>query len=103
MAGSGRPKSSNVWNYFTYDKGTDKTTCTVLHADSIDTVWGKECKGQFAKNLKKHLKSCHDAQYKCFEIAEAKKRKKKRTEVHVVSLPKTTLKQGNLHYLKTTF
>jgi len=44
MAGSGGTKSSNVWNYFTYDKGTDKTTGTVLCADSNDTVCGKEFK-----------------------------------------------------------
>ena len=77
MAGSGRPKSSSVWNYFTY-KNTDKTTCIVLCGDSNDTVCGKEFKGQFATNLKKHLKSCHDAQYRCFEIAEAKKKEKEK-------------------------
>jgi len=76
MAGSGRPKSSSMWNYFTYDKDTDKTTCTVLCSDKSDVVCGKEFKGQFATNLKKHLKSCHNEQYKCFEIDEAKKKEK---------------------------
>ena len=28
--------------------------------------------------MKKHLKSCHDTQYKCFEIAEAKKKEKEK-------------------------
>ena len=76
MAGGGRPKSSSEWEYFTYDKDTDITICTVLCGDSNDIVCGKEFNGQFATNLKKHLKSCHDTQYKCFEIAEVKKRKK---------------------------
>ena len=67
MAGGVRPQSSSVWEYFTYDKDTDKTICTVLCGD---------INGQFATNLKKHLKSCHDTQYKCFEIAEAKKKEK---------------------------
>jgi len=67
MAGGGRPKSSSVWEYFTNDKDTDKTICTVLCGDSNDIVCGKEFNGQFATNLKKHLKSCHDTQYKCFE------------------------------------
>ena len=52
----------------------------VLHScgDSNDIVCGKEFNGQFATNLKKHLKSCHDTQYKCFEIAEAKKKEKEK-------------------------
>lgn len=41
--------------YVTYDKDTDKTTCTILCGDSNDTVCGKEFNGQFATNLKKHL------------------------------------------------
>ena len=36
MVGGEKPKSSSVWNYFTYDKDTDKTTCTVLCGDSND-------------------------------------------------------------------
>jgi len=82
MAGSGRTKSSSVWNYFKYDKDAEKTICTVLcsncSGDSSDAICGKEFNGQYPTNLKKHLKACHPEHYKCFETAEVKRKEKDR-------------------------
>ena len=78
----GRPKSSSVWKYFTYDKESDKSVCIVNtqiedSQDSLNTVsvCGKEFKGQFPTNLKRHLKNCHYEQYKCFVLAEKERSK----------------------------
>ena len=41
----GRPKSSIVWNNFTYDKIKDKSVCTVKSTDGL--IGGKEFKEQY--------------------------------------------------------
>ena len=35
VAGSGRPKSSSMWNHFTYDKDTDKQLLKAMHYDKV--------------------------------------------------------------------
>ena len=74
-SGGGRPKSSGVWSYFRYDKINDKSVCDVKTNDG--SVCGKEFKGQYPTNLKKHLKTSHSDEYKCFEAAEIEKTKEK--------------------------
>ena len=39
MSGTGRPKSNSVWQYFKYDKETDKSVCVV---PSIYLILGYE-------------------------------------------------------------
>ena len=71
----GRPKSSSVWSYFSYNKTSDKSICIVQTNET--SICRKEFKGQYPTNLKKHLKICHNDEYKCFEAAEAERIKEK--------------------------
>ena len=43
-SGGGRPKSSGVWGYFSFDKINDKSVCDVKTNDG--SVCGEEFKGQ---------------------------------------------------------
>ena len=68
MSKIGRPRQSCVWNYFQYDKDTDKSVCLVTNEEK---KCGKEIKGMFASNLKKYLKNHHPNQFKELENAES--------------------------------
>lgn len=71
----GRPKCSSAWSYFRYDKKSDKSVCIV--ETNVTSICGKEIKGQYPTNLKKHLRICHSDEYKCFDAAEAERIKEK--------------------------
>ena len=74
----GRPKSSGVWSYLRYDKMSNKSVC-IVETNEI-SISGKEIKGQYPTNLKKHLRICHNDEYKCFEAAEDERIKEKGKE-----------------------
>ena len=60
---AGRPRKSSVWNYFVHDKTTNTSVCQVL-ISKPDEECGKELRGMYASNLKKHLEKQHLDQYK---------------------------------------
>ena len=92
MSKIGRPRQSCVWNYFQYDKDTDKSVCLVnlTIVTNEEKKCGKEIKGMFASNLKKHLKNHHPNQFKELENAESESKMRKRSSV---STSQTTLHQ----------
>ena len=57
---------------------SDKSVCIVETNET--SICGKEIKGQYPTNLKKHLRICHNDKYKCFEAAEAERIKEKGKE-----------------------
>lgn len=63
---AGRPRKSSVWNYFVHDKTTNTSVCQVLISkpDEEEKKCGKELRGMYASNLKKHLEKQHLDQYK---------------------------------------
>ena len=68
---TGRPKSG-VW---TYCEETDKRKCTVNKTTGEDSEasvrsCGKEFKGKYTTNLKKHLKTCHYEEYRKLQAEE---------------------------------
>lgn len=73
---AGRPKKSDVWEYFKYDKGKDKTLCTVTISNNHEEpqICGKELKGQFATNLKSYLKCHHNEIFKKVEAFELQRK-----------------------------
>ena len=80
MSGTGRQKSSSVWQV-KYEKETDKSICLIPTStadcqDSSNSLCGKEFNGQFPTNLKRHLRTSHYEQYKCFEAAEKERKEK---------------------------
>lgn len=87
MSKIGRLRQSCVWNYFQYDKDTDKSVCLVTNEKK---KCGKEIKGMFASNLKKHLKNHHPNQFKELENAESESKMRKRSHA---STSQTTLHQ----------
>ena len=54
-------KKSNVWKYFKYYKESDVSVCEVIVSKSgeEERYCGKELKGMFASNLKKHIRVNH--------------------------------------------
>ena len=85
----GRPKSSGVWSYFRYEKMNNKSVCTVKTDEGL--ICGKEIKGQYPTNLKKHLRNCHIDVYNCFEKAEIERIKEKKTKDSISGLKQSTL------------
>ena len=67
-----------------------KSVCIVETNET--SICGKEIKGQYPTNLKKHLRICHNDEYKCFEAAETKRIKEKDEK----SKDSTKLKQSTL-------
>ena len=92
----GRPKSSGVWSCFRYDKKSDKSVCIVETNEM--SIRGKKIKGQHITNLKKHLRICHNDEYKCFEAAEAEriKEKEKKVKDSTIKLKQSTLPVSSL-------
>ena len=91
---AGRPKSSGVWEYFSYNKETDKSLCLVVRPssqpDEAAAICGKEFKGSYPTNLKKHIKLCHHDVFQALEAAELERKKK------MESKKKSTLSQSFL-------
>ena len=52
---SGRKHESGIWDYFTYNKDTDKSECKVIVKN--DKVCGKLVAGKNATNLKAHVRA----------------------------------------------
>ena len=81
----GRPRKSLVWNYFTYDTFSGKSTCQVPTGDASEPgsassspiVCGKTFVGKFPSNLKQHLKTCHVARYHEMLKEEEKEKEEK--------------------------
>ena len=95
---TGRPRKSNVWNYFKHDKEKDKCVCQVqIKEDDKEVTCGKELNGVFASNMKKHLKMHHKEAYQMCEKEENDRKKEgssiKRKETTLVS-QQMTLKQA---------
>lgn len=67
---SGRLKSSDVWDYFTYRIDLNKSECLVTND-------GKRCDillvGRNPTNLKRHLKACHKKENDAMEEKEKTK------------------------------
>lgn len=72
LAGSVRQKSSGVWKYFTFDKESNKSICKIA-VGLEEKECGKEIKGAFTTNLKKHLNSFHKEEYEAIVATEKKK------------------------------
>jgi hypothetical protein len=56
--GSGRKKESAVWNHFSYDASTDKSTCKLCSVNLNGPVY---LRGSNPTNLKAHLRSLHSS------------------------------------------
>lgn len=67
VATTGRPRKSQVWNYFEYDEVEKKSICQVLKASSVvsdsSDICGSKTTGKFPTNLKQHLKKFHPEVY----------------------------------------
>jgi hypothetical protein len=74
-ASIGRSRRSPVWDYFVFDKGTEKSICQVrvpLTADeqgaeaavTREKVCGHAIVGKYPTNLRQHLKKAHSAEFK---------------------------------------
>ena len=64
---AGRPRRSAVWNYFLYDKSKDISVCQVkISKEDNEVICGKELKGAFATNMKKHMKQQHQEAYQAY-------------------------------------
>jgi len=79
LAATGRPKTSPVWDYFSYDESTKKSKCEVTTDIETKTKCGKTFSGKFSTNLKLHLKSSHQEAYDEV-IKKAKQNKEKENE-----------------------
>jgi hypothetical protein len=76
---SGRKRESGIWDYFTYNKDTDKSECKVIAKS--DKVCGKLVAGKNATNLKAHVRAVHPSVYAEFEKKHAPPpSKKKKTD-----------------------
>lgn len=75
MATTGRPKCG-VWKFYSYckDKNSSKCSVVILLDGNEERLCGKEFKGRYATNLRKHLKTCHQQEYKTLEAEENEKR-----------------------------
>lgn len=55
---SGRKRESGIWDYFMYNKDTDKSECKVVLGNK-DKICGKPVSGKNATNLKAHVRAAH--------------------------------------------
>ena len=84
----GQPQKSLVWNYFTYDAFSGKSTCQVSNGDSSEPgspisspiVCGKTFAGKFPSNLRQNLKTCHVARYQEMLREEEKQKEERETK-----------------------
>lgn len=68
---TGRPRMSYVWDYFSYDQDTGRSTCTVLIGDdSGKRQCGTQFVGKYPTNLKNHHKKSHPTEFKEMEKKE---------------------------------
>ena len=70
---TGRPRNSNVWDYFAYDAELDKSECQVLTGEK---VCGVKVNGKFPSNLRSHIKNNHAEVIKILMERTKKKQKK---------------------------
>lgn len=96
MSMTGRPRKSNVWNYFVYQKDINKSVCQVKivknpENSSESSICGTQMTGMFASNLKNHLKRQHKEEYQKFEEEERNRTgiKRKRAETGASSSQQT--------------
>ena len=69
---SGRPRNSNVSDYYTYDAELDKSECQILIGEK---VCGVKINGKFPSNLRSHVRYNHN---ETFKILEGKDKEKAR-------------------------
>ncbi|XP_065896068.1 E3 SUMO-protein ligase ZBED1-like [Dysidea avara] len=73
---TGRPKTSPVWDYFSYDESAKKSKCEVITNVVTKTKCEKTFSGKFSTNLKLHLKSSHREAYD--EVIKKEKQNKEK-------------------------
>ncbi|XP_065895985.1 E3 SUMO-protein ligase ZBED1-like [Dysidea avara] len=76
LAVTGRPKTSPVWDYFSYDESAKKSKCEVITNVVTKTKCAKTFSGKFSTNLKLHLKSSHREAYD--EVIKKEKQNKEK-------------------------
>ena len=69
---SGRPRKSNVWDYYTYDTELDKSECQILIGEKI---CGAKLNGKFPSNLRSHIRNNHNETFKILEEKDKEKAK----------------------------
>lgn len=81
---SGRKHDHPVWEYFEYEKSSDKTRCQVIappdttgSGRSKEGVCGQELVGKNTTNLKNHLRSKHKEIYEKVTAAESMRKEPK--------------------------
>ena len=67
---SGRPRNSNVSDYYTYDAELDKSECQILIGEK---VCGVEINGKFPSNLRSHVRNNHNETLKILEGKDKEK------------------------------
>lgn len=66
---AGRKRDSPVWNFFSYDDSTGKSTCLVVEGDGSDAC-GVKLAGKNSSNLVAHLNRMHKEAFKAFSEKE---------------------------------
>ena len=69
---TGRPRNSNVWDYYVYDAELDKSECQVLTGEK---VCGVKINGKFPSNLRSHIKNNHTEVFKILDGKDKEKAK----------------------------
>ena len=69
-------KRSGVWKYFKYDQKNDQSICNIAisKADLVEKICNKVLKGQYPKNLKKHIQTHHKEDFKVLVADEQNKK-----------------------------
>ena len=99
MSTVGRPRKSLVWNYYKYEKDSDKSVCQVsIEKEGKPVKCRKELKGTFTSNMKKHLRLHHKETFKKFEQEENERQKaevlRRRKDSTLVSSSQQTIKEA---------
>ena len=91
MAAGGRPKSSDVWEFFKYNVDSNASEC-LIEVDNAKKC-GKLLIGRNPTNLKRHMKACHKTQYDAVEAKELLKSQVKKVETSASAVqPKSVQK-----------
>jgi hypothetical protein len=72
---AGRKRDSSVWDYFEYDRATDKSLCIVV--DGSQKRCNVKLSGKNSSNLVAHLRRCHEAAHDAYTDKEKEKRSEK--------------------------
>jgi len=74
---AGRKRDSAVWEFFTYDQTTGKSTCNVVE-NKAKTSCNIKLAGKNSSNLVAHLKRSHKDAFECYTEKERVKQNTKR-------------------------